>query len=116
MQFSFQKVHSLNNRKAGKYTEDPIKNLPQLPEKRLKPTWNDPNAKFIYGQNEGHNDPSGFDIMKELASRDPKKYKMEEMKSKKPTTLKSLNSSAKSSDHAKKSREEFRRSLVDIIM
>ena len=47
---------------------------------------------------------------------DPKKYKLEDVKLKKPAKLSALDNASKNSDFIKRSREEFRRSIVDIIM
>lgn len=63
---------SLNHRKAGKYTEDPIKNLPQLPEKRIKQSWVDTNSKLDLQLNPKENQAgkNSFDLIKEInASR-----------------------------------------------
>lgn len=59
---------SINQRKAGKYTEDPLKNLPQLPEKRLKQTWIDPNSKLDLQLNPNENQigKNSFDLIKEI--------------------------------------------------
>ena len=64
-------MNTLNRRKTGKYTEDPIKNLPNLPERRVKPLWADPNTKIDLQVNSRDN-PEGkdsFDIIRELSSR-----------------------------------------------
>lgn len=59
---------SINQRKSGKFTEDPIKNLPQLPEKRLKQTWIDPNSKLDLQLNPNENQigKNSFDLIKEI--------------------------------------------------
>jgi hypothetical protein len=59
-----------NNRKKGKYTEDPIKNLPQLPEKRAKTTWNDAQNfnQFSIGLKDNEVGQNSFDLIKEINS------------------------------------------------
>lgn len=66
--FSFPKIPALNHRKAGKFTEDPIKNLPQLSEKRLKPSWNDLNnqPKLNIDPKENPVGLNSFDLIKEI--------------------------------------------------
>ena len=56
------------HRKAGKLTEDPIKNLPQLPEKRLKSSWHDPQNlnQFSVDLSENKAGQSSFDLIKEI--------------------------------------------------
>lgn len=66
------KLNVLNRRKTGKHTEDPIKNLPNLPEKRMKPQWaTDPNTKIDLQINAAQNrdGKDSFDIIRELSSR-----------------------------------------------
>ena len=109
----------LNGRKKGKYTEDPIRNLPQLPEKRLKGSWNDSHHfnQFQLGDKDNEVGQNSFDLIKEINSKDPKKYKLlGEIRTKRPTKSSSNENSLKSAENAKRNREEFRRSLVDIIM
>lgn len=66
----------MNARKKGKYTEDPIKNLPQLPEKRVKQNWNDPQHfnQFELGAKENETGQNSFDLIKEINSRNYDKY------------------------------------------
>lgn len=57
-----------NHRKAGKYTEDPVKNLPQFAEKRIKPAFTEPSTKVDVQINPNQN-PTGqesFDLIKEI--------------------------------------------------
>ena len=51
-----------------------------------------------------------------LFKGDPKKYKLDDIKSKKSSKQTAVESSAKNSDFIKRNREDFRRSIVDIIM
>ena len=62
---------SINARKKGKYTEDPIKNLPQLPEKRVKQAWNDPQNfnQFDLGLKENEAGQNSFDLIREINAR-----------------------------------------------
>lgn len=109
----------INGRKKGKYTEDPIRNLPQLPEKRLKGTWNDSQHfnQFQVGNPDNEIGQNSFDLIKEINSKDPKKYKLlGEIRTKKQAKSSASENSLKSAENAKRNREEFRRSLVDIIM
>jgi dynein heavy chain, axonemal len=112
------KLPSINARKKGKYTEDPIKNLPQLPEKRAKQAWNDTQNfdQFEIGSKENETGQNSFDLIKEINARDPKKYKIGDMKTKKQVKISAQENSARNSDNIKRNREVFRRSLVDIIM
>jgi len=56
-------------------------------------------------------------LIKEINSKDPRKYRLlNEVRTKKQVKLNSAENSIKSAENAKKNREEFRRSLVDIIM
>ena len=47
---------------------------------------------------------------------DPKKYKLVDIKSKKSSKTAVVDNTAKNSEFIKRNREEFRRSIVDIIM
>lgn len=69
--FIFAQLPSINARKKGKYTEDPIKNLPQLPEKRVKQAWNDPQNfnQFEVGAKENETGQSSFDLIREINAR-----------------------------------------------
>jgi hypothetical protein len=63
-------MSSLNTRKTGKYTEDPIKNLPNMPEKRVKQSWIDPNVKIDVQINAKENldGKSSLDLIKQINS------------------------------------------------
>jgi len=112
------KLPSINARKKGKYTDDPIKNLPQLPEKRAKQAWNETQNfnQFELGSKENEPGQNSFDLIKEINARDPKKYKIGDMKTKKQVKISASENSTRNSDSIKRNREVFRRSLVDIIM
>lgn len=60
-----------NIRKTGKYTEDPIKNLPQFPEKRTKQSWADQNnqLKLSVDSNKNEIGQNSFDLIKEINAR-----------------------------------------------
>ena len=146
---------ALSHRKAGKYTEDPIKNLPQLPEKRSKPQWSEPKnpAQFTVDANENPTAQHSLDLIERInasiiydqstnrtlvvvghatsetqqliymsllcvSAEDPKRYRLEEIRPKKPPVRSSgiQDDTNKKTEFIKKSREDFRRSLVDIIM
>ena len=47
---------------------------------------------------------------------DPKKYRLEELKPRKQVKINVPDNGLKNTEHLKKNREEFRKSLVDIIM
>ena len=142
MQIPMLNNNNNNNKKKGKYIEDPIKNLPQLPEKRAKTTWNDPQNfnQFSVGLKDNELGQNSFDLIKEINSsnpnffciyiylsktkfyfllktEDPKKYKLlGEIRTKKHVKINSAESALRNAENVKRNREEFRRSLVDIIM
>jgi hypothetical protein len=90
-----------------------------LPEKRLKTNWNDPANfnQFTVAAKDNEVGQNSFDLIKEINSKDPRKYKLlGDIRTKKQVKLNSAESSVKSAENVKKNREEFRRSLVDIIM
>jgi hypothetical protein len=105
--------------RAGKFTDDPVKNVPQFPDRRVKNAFAEPNSRIGVQLNPNQNAPAAdsFDLIKEINARDPKKYKLDEIRPKKQVrvTAPGVNQ-ARTMELVKKNREEFRRSLVDIIM
>jgi hypothetical protein len=84
-------------RKTGKYTEDPIKNLPQFPEKRTKQTWADQNnsLKFPIDPKQNEAGQNSFDLIKEINARDPKKFRLDDIKAKKTSKISAVENTAK---------------------
>jgi hypothetical protein len=109
----------LNPNKASKYTEDPVKNLPQFAERRIKSVFNEPNTRIDVQINPNQNAPGSdsFDLIREINARDPKKYRLDEIKPRKQVRVNAPGiNNVKTMELVKRNREEFRRSLVDIIM
>ena len=62
-------IPSMNTRKAGKNTEDPIRNLPQFGEKRIKQTFGESNNNRVEIQIDQNLNPLGqdsFDLIREI--------------------------------------------------
>ncbi|XP_076459412.1 dynein axonemal heavy chain 7-like [Babylonia areolata] len=99
----------------GKGTSDPIRFLPVLPSKRSKPEWQDNPPSFILSAQMDEEQPTSIDLIGELSARDTTRRK-------KPTRLKPMDSARETNGHIenfkqpKKDRENFRKSLVDIIL
>ena len=59
---------NINHRQSGKYTEDPIKNLPQFAEKRVKQKFSEPSTKVDVQINPNQNavGQDSYDLIKEI--------------------------------------------------
>lgn len=62
------RVPDLNNKKTGKYTEESIKNLPQLPDKRVKPLFDDTknSVKFLSNIKDNPVGQNSIDLIKQI--------------------------------------------------
>ncbi|XP_064598423.1 dynein axonemal heavy chain 7-like [Liolophura sinensis] len=99
----------------GKGTDDPVRFLPVLPSKRSKPAWQmNPPTFMLTGKPLEDDKKDDIDLVAELIAKEPKR--------KKPTKLKPVENVGQSQNgmsqftQPKKDRENFRKTLVDIIM
>ncbi|KAL3855114.1 hypothetical protein ACJMK2_014343, partial [Sinanodonta woodiana] len=99
----------------GKGTSDPIHFLPVLPSKRSKPAWQQNPPSFILSgkSTENGDQDNGIDLVGELTAREPKRRKPNQLK---PLEKQNGNSDVSQFQQPKKDRENFRKTLVDIIM
>ncbi|XP_052236951.1 dynein axonemal heavy chain 7-like isoform X2 [Dreissena polymorpha] len=103
-----------NGGSKGKGTNDPIRFLPVLPSKRTKPTWEQNPPSFVLSGKIPEDDGKDhIDLIGELTARDPKRRKPNKLK---PITEKQNGTDVTQFQQPKKDRENFRKSLVDIIM
>lgn len=101
----------------GKGTDDPLTRLPKLPEKRTKQAWSTSPGPIQFPGESKLNEvgQDSFDLIQELYKRDPKRRKLEKIR--KSTNDKAIiENTNRAVGNVKKNREDFRTSLVDIIM
>lgn len=94
--------------------------LPQLPEKRTKQAWaTTPGPIQFPGQSKLNEvGQESFDLIQELYKRDPKRRKLENINKTRKSNNDRVNieKTNRTVGNVKKNREDFRTSLVDIVM